>query len=127
MSDQITSHKYWKEVRGIAEGLAAEARSGELGTGEQAREELSERLWETIDGHEYVIYTYKAQTILSISPNDGYGAENFGVEAVVTDGAINWSALAFGALYADVQEALWNIDGFDVNDPYPDPDDEDED
>ena len=117
--ERVTENEYWKEVRSIADGLVAEAKEGEFGTGESAREGLNERLWESIDGHQWVIYTYHAQTITAISPNDGYSAENFGVETIVTDGAMNWSAIAFGALYADVQEALFKVDDFDVNDPNP--------
>ena len=127
---EISEREYHAEVMSIAEDMAKEARSGEHGTGDDCREWLNEYVWETIDGHEWVIYTYKSQQILAISQNDGYSAENFGIESVVTDGAINWAALAFGALYADVMEALWRveIDGetFDPNDPNPEPEESDE-
>ena len=117
-------HEYYKEVRSISDDIATEARSGSHGTGEDCREWLLEYLHETIDGHEYVIYTQKSQFVLAHSTNDGYSVEEFGSEGIVTDGCLNWAFLAFGALYADVMECLDGLsmpDGseFDVNDPNP--------
>jgi len=125
-------NEYWKEVRSIADGIAEEARSGDNGTGEDCREWLLEYLWETIDGHQFVIYTADSQDVIRHSPNDNYSAENFGAESIVDeDGHIKWEAIAFGALYADVMECLDRLsmpDGsdFDINDPNPEPDDEPE-
>jgi len=122
MSDRISDNEYWKEIHSIADELVTKAKAGEFGTGESARETFGERVWEWIDGHSWVIYTSKSQEVVAISPNDGYSAENFGAESIVTDGAINWAALAFGAMYGDVMDYLdylFRVDGFDVNDPNP--------
>lgn len=119
MSDRITEHEYYAEIRSIGSDLQERAQSGEFGTGEQAREEFSDALWEAIDGHSWVIYTYQSQQVVSLSRNDGYAAENFGLETVVQDGSINWSALAFGALYADTYEYLARCEDFDADDPNP--------
>ncbi len=117
----ITRNEYWAEIRSIGDDLAREAKAGEFGTGETAREQFGERLHEAIDGHSWVIYTHSAQQVTAHSDNDnGYSAENFGVESIVTDGNLNWSVIAFGALYGDVVEYLFSVDGFDINDPNPD-------
>jgi len=119
MTDQITHHQYHAEVRSIAQDLLTEVRDdnpGELADSCIVREALEERLWETIDGHQWVIYTYKAQQIIALSSNDSYSAENFGAESIVTeDGDIKWEAIAFGALYADVSEILWGLHGESVD------------
>ena len=117
-------HEYYKEVRSISDDIATEARSGEHGTGETCREWLSDYLHETIDGHQFVISTYKSQLVLAHSRNDGYAIEEFGTDSVVQDGCLNWAFLAYGALYADVVDCLDGLsleDGseFDINDPNP--------
>ena len=120
----MDASEYYKEVRSIADEIATEARSGQHGTGEDCREWLLEYLHETIDGHQFVIYTNKSQFVLAHSANDGYSVEEFGPDGIVQDGCLNWGYLAFGALYADVMECLDRLtleDGseFDVNDPNP--------
>ncbi len=125
MSDGITRDEYWNEIRSIAQEMAEEFAGGEHGTGEQAREAFSERLHETIDGHQWVIYTYQSQCIVPHSDSDGYSAENFGAESVVGPDGVNWAALAFGCLYGDVETqfhrgvTLQNGKEFDANDPCP--------
>lgn len=94
---------YWAEVRAIALDVLQEAVEHDR--------PADEHLWETIDGHGWVIYTAKAQLVLAWSPNDGYSIENWGADGAVEDGQIQWSRLAFGALYADVSELLRALDG----------------
>jgi len=99
-----SENAYWKEVRGIALGVLRDAV-------EYDRDTL-EALHEAIDGHSWVIYTAKAQLVLAYSPNDGYAVSELGSHVVLKDGgALNWSALAFGALYADVLDLLGSLDG----------------
>ena len=93
---RIDYRDYWTEVAELAKSITAEAREHDR--------EIGDVLHETIDGHEWVIYTYMAQQVLVHSPNDGYAVEEFGIDAVIQDGSLNWSALAFGAMYADVSE-----------------------
>ena len=104
-SEQMTRHEYWAEVASLAETILEEGRA----EGQSDDEIASERLWETIDGHQWVIYTAYNYEVLAISPNNGYSVENFGVESVVQDGGLNTAALAFGALYADVSEQLGRL------------------
>lgn len=116
------TREYWDEVASIARDLIDEWRR-------EPTTDLSQYLWETIDGNQYVIYTSHAKEVCMISPNDqtsfDYIADNFGKEAVIDEeGYIRWEAIAFGCLYADVMDKLDQL-GFDLNSPS-DPDAEEE-
>ena len=103
----MTEHEYWCEIRSLAGDCLAEAiEDGEVTDADS----LHDWLWQTIDGHEYVIYTAKAQAVLAISPNDGAYIDEYGTDGLVEDGCLNWSRLAYGAMDADLREALPDID-----------------
>lgn len=97
---------YYGDVRSMAEELLREVLDEETDE-DSAREALEERLLESVDGSAWVIYNARALDVLRVSENDGYSLENFGTDGIVEDGAVQWSRLAFGALYADVSERLW--------------------
>ncbi len=101
----MNESEYWAEVRSLAENIVEEAADQDLN-----EEEKEQYLWETIDGHEWIIYTAYHYDIMKHSPNDGYSAENFGAESIIKDGTLNTAAIAFGALYADVSERLVETD-----------------
>ena len=48
--------------------------------------DLDETLHETIDGHEWVIYTFKARVVAIISDNENAYSEEFGDEPSTADG-----------------------------------------
>jgi len=98
-----TPESYWREVRAIALGVLRDA--VEYGR------ETSDVLHEAIDGHSWVICTAKAQLVAAWSENDGHAIAEFGAECVVKGGCLDWSALAFGAMYADVLDLLFALDG----------------
>lgn len=113
--------EYWNDVRDMAESISSEI-DGQVKdgvTGESLREWLLEHIHESIDGCQRIIYTRQAQECLIYSDNDGAYIENFGTDGVVSDGCINWSALAFSAFEQDVIEQL-DANGVDVNNPGPD-------
>jgi len=115
MSDEQT---YPQVVTEAAECLIEEAQDeyDDGTTGEALREWFSERVWETCDGHKWVIYTHHAKRIVCESDNaDAYGL-NYGTEGMIGEGDIAWSRLAYAALEADIYEEL-DRQGFDVNDP----------
>lgn len=87
--------------------------------------DIYDRLHESIDSHSWVIYTFKAKMVLLVSDNPGAMIDDYGADGVVTDGDINWSAMAFCAMQADVNDwlnryevELWDSDkpilGFDA-------------
>ena len=79
-------------------------------TSDELREAVDEYLHESVDGHQSVIYTWRAQLVLAHSSNDDYAVTEFGAESITqASGGINWSALAYGAMFADVSEHLWPL------------------
>ena len=58
---------------------------------------------ESVDGSEWVIYTYRAQIVIAISDNSDAYLE-FGI--VFPDGEIPWSTVAYSAMEADCCELL---------------------
>ena len=104
----LTRDEYMAGVRELAADLKEEAVADGLD-----RDEFHDRVWETIDGHEWVIYTVKAKGVVCNSDNEAYSIETFGVQGIADAWTFNWSVLAFGALYADVMEAL---DGWEPGD-----------
>ena len=118
---EMTQREYWEEVESLAksiteetfdsldretqEAIKATARSDAFDVSDTAREALQERLWETIDSHQWVIYTSYNFDVLRFSANEEYSITEFGADSILNkdrDG-VNWAAMAFGALYADVR------------------------
>lgn len=93
---------YWGEVRSLAQEALKEHPIDE-----EARDEW---LHETIDGHEFVTHTAKAQGVLLASDNDGAYVDEMGeeafAEAVREAGGPPWSLMAYMALLADVREQI---------------------
>ena len=107
---------YYSEINSLAEDYRKRIDEGEFGD----RESFMDDVHETIDGHEFVIYTHKARCVCLASFNDG-AIEDLGPDrpAIIVDGEIQWSAIAFYAMEADLYEALGAL-GVDVNEPVPD-------
>ena len=127
-----TEQSYEQVVRDAAEGIIDEAREQFAAgtTGEPLREWLLEHVWETCDGHQWVIYTHYAKRIVCESSNSGAYADNCGSDGAMEDGEIQWSRLAYAALEQDIYEYLAGPLSFDPNDPtafFEDEADEDED
>lgn len=81
-------------VDGIAEDLLATAKRGEF----EDQSELDEWLWETVDGHECVIYTYKA-ALLCVEADWESIIETYGLDS----SSIKPEVLAFYTLLEEVQ------------------------
>lgn len=54
--EDITQKAYWAEVEALAKSCIAEAKRYDR--------ELSDVIWETCDGHQWVIYTYYQHQVL---------------------------------------------------------------
>lgn len=96
MSDRITIRDYQAEINSLAEQVRAEAKEYDR--------DLSEVLWETIDSHQWVIYTAYAREVAAISRNADaiFDAEG----KVENDNGMFDSRRAYYAMEADVNEAL---------------------
>tara|TARA_B100000768_G_scaffold168165_1_gene172827 strand:+ start:360 stop:722 length:363 start_codon:yes stop_codon:yes gene_type:complete len=107
----ITATDYTAEVKATAFNLVEEVIQ-ETETRDEALELINDsRLHETIDGHQWVIYYAYNLPVLEHSDNAYYMEENLGddcIAAALKQGGINGlhTALAYWAMYADVQEAI---------------------
>ena len=97
---------YWDDVRACAQDIADDATRRAKDGETDLRDWLLERVHETCDGHSRVIYTGLAIETLLFSDNESAYVDDFGEDGVCTDGAVNWSALAFAAFERDVMEQL---------------------
>lgn len=79
---------------GIAEDLLHEAKLGHF----ESDTELYERMWETVDSHECVIYTYKAKLLCVVADWESI-IETYGLSA----SSIKPEVLAFYTLMEEVQ------------------------
>lgn len=91
---------YWDDVRGVVDNLKFELKQGNV---DRTYDAVTGYLEQTCDGHQRVIYTREAILTLLFSENDD-AIEEYGVDHVTNNGAINYSALAYFAFYADVLE-----------------------
>lgn len=111
MADEMSQGDYHREIQSLADSFREACRDGEVDP-----QDPHTWLHETIDGHQWVIYTAYNFDVLRHSPNDGAMVEHFGSDGVVQDGTLNTAALAYCAMEQDVLEAI-DSDGFELNDP----------
>lgn len=108
----ITYNVYYKEVQSIAKELVLEALEQCDNDSEQALELINDSLLhEWIDGHEWVIYNCYHLPIIQHSSNADYMEDNLGADYAVSElkekGLSGLHcALAYWAMYADIQDIL---------------------
>lgn len=104
--------EYYNEVNSIAENLIAEAMAEYENDADSAMDDINDtRLFETIDSHQWIIYNSYNLKVIEYSDNDEYMIDNMGEESAgeaLKNGGLSrlHQALAFWAMYADVQELL---------------------
>ena len=108
----ITSSQYWIEVESLANQIAQDAMSQCDNDRSEAEELINDNLMhETIGAHQWVIYNAYNLDILQYSDNQYHYVDEFGADDAVIVlresglGGLH-QALAFWALYADVQERI---------------------
>ena len=87
----LTYREYWDEIRHLAELYTSEDKRAEHGYGAEVG--AGDWLHETLDGHEFIIYTYKARCVLEHSENDDAMPEETGEK-------VDWHSPEPGAYYA---------------------------
>ena len=109
---EITRTHYYDEIKSIATNLAEEALSDNDWARDAAEEDINDsRLHETIDGHQWVIYTaYNLDVIRHSDSSDAY-TDNFGAAdagQVLKDKGIDGlhAVMAYCAMEQDVQNIL---------------------
>ena len=118
----ITSSQYCNEIQSLAVSIAEDAMLSCDNNRDEAEELINDSLlFETIDGHEWVIYYAYNLDVYQYSNNPDYYIDNFGGDDATyvlkekgLDGLHN--VLAFWSLYADVQDKIDEaLDGVESN------------
>lgn len=91
---------YFEEIRSLSEDFLKRATEGQFGTGARAHEKLDENVHETLDGHEFVIYTGQAWAVCFASDNEDAYEDDFGGQPP------NIEVQALRAMYRDLMEHL---------------------
>ena len=108
----ITSSQYWNEVQSLAVIIAEDAMSACDNNRDDAEELINDSLLlETIDGHQWIIYYAYNLDVYQYSDNSDYYIDNFGADDaayILKEKGLDslHQALAFWALYSDVQEKI---------------------
>ena len=105
---RVLRKEYWDSVRGIVEDLKSRVASGEIAS----EDALQNAVDQDVDGSYLVIYTHANFQVLMCSDHHDAYFEDFG-NAPVTDGNINWAALAFATLARDVRDQM-SAEGVEV-------------
>ena len=118
----ITSSQYWNEIQSLAVSIAEDAMAHCDNNRDEAEELINDSLLhETIDGHQWIIYSAYNLDVYQYSGNSDYYIDNFGGDDaafVLKERGLDGlhQALAFWSLYADVQEKIGEaLDGVESN------------
>lgn len=108
----ITSSQYWIEVEALANSIATEAMQSCDNDRDDAEELINDSLLhENIDSHQWIIYNSYNLDVIQYSDNSDYYIDEFGAEDAgesLKSGGLSGlhTAIAFWALYADVQNMI---------------------
>jgi len=106
MSDgPITNSEYYEECNRIAKDAVAETLDDD---GRPDRDAASDRVWEEVDGHAWIIWTSRNLEVLGITRNGDAAEEMGGLDGILKDKGISGlhAVLAFCAMRRDVEEYL---------------------
>jgi hypothetical protein len=113
----MDQREYNQEIARLAEWIS-DNRPAELGGEGFAAEygvdagEYFDGLHETLDGHQWVIYTHQARQVIVHSDNPNYMIEEFGLEP--GDHFMFDERRAYWAMYADIMERA-EFDKYDLD------------
>jgi hypothetical protein len=98
----IQRRAYYEEIASIAREIL----KSHPDATDTSVEGLDEEVWETVDGHQFVIYTWQSKKVLEFSDNDEIGWDEGLVSHEDCKDGIPWAKLAFCAMRADVNEEI---------------------
>ena len=113
--NNITYSEYQDEISDIAEDIYKEAMEEHPEDEDDRNEYIMERVNETVDGHQWIIYNAYSLSVYEHSSNpdayqDMYGNDDLG--SIVADrGLLSLhTVIAYWAMQADVEQAVWQLD-----------------
>ncbi len=95
----MTEQEYWQEVRDMAKAAL-----------DEPRDERHDWLWESVDGHEFVIYTHKARLVLLHSKNEDAIFDEGMWDGQASSMLDVYTKAAFFAFLADIREELSSLE-----------------
>ena len=99
---RVLRASYWESVRDIAEDIAGEP--------DLTADDVSDRVAESVDGSQWIIYTWRARLVRSLSDHgDAYEEYGFGFMRDADDLDDSITRAAYLAMHDDVREVLDRI------------------
>jgi hypothetical protein len=98
LAERTLRADYRHDVRDIVNDIRDAIKDGEVADENQ----LTEWIDQAVDGHERVIYTGQSLDTLRWTRDRDVGIAEWGLEPFVSNDGINWAALTYWALRADV-------------------------
>ena len=108
---RVLRSSYWESVRDIAQDIATDHLAETYANDDDRSDDLSDRIAESVDGSQWVIYTWRARLVRSLSDHadacddyrfDDLAAASDGMDAIIT-------RAAYLAMHDDVREVLDRI------------------
>ena len=107
----VLRSSYWESVRDIAQDIATDHLADAYANDDDRTDDLSDRVAESVDGSQWVIYTWRARLVRSLSdPADA--CEEYRIEELAhgSDGLDSIiTRAAYLAMHDDVREVLDRI------------------
>lgn len=102
---------YYSDISSYAEDIGYEIKRGNI----PDMDALDERIRETADGSQWVIYTWKAQAVAMCSDNNEAGFTDGVLDPSRWTDGLDWSAIAYYAMEQDLRDAMSNVEGIDLD------------
>ena len=106
---RVLRSSYWESVRDIAQDIATDHLAEAYANDDDRTDDLSDRIAESVDGSQWVIYTWRALLVRSLSDHaDAY--EDYDDLASASDDLDSIiSRAAYFAMHDDVRDVLDSI------------------
>ena len=110
-SIRVLRSSYWESVRDIAQDIATDHLAEAYANDDDRTDDLSDRIAESVDGSQWVIYTWRALLVRSLSDHadvceeyriDDLANASDGLDAIIT-------RAAYLAMHDDVRDVLDRI------------------
>jgi len=101
---------YYSAIRSYAEDIGEDIKRGSI----TDTDALDERISETADSSQWVIYTWRAQAVAMCSDNNEAGFTDGVLDPSSWTDGIDWSVIAYYAMEQDLRDAMSNVEGIDL-------------
>ena len=108
---RVLRSSYWESVRDIAHDIASDHFANTYANDDDRTDDLSDRIAESVDGSQWVIYTWRARLVRSLSDHAD-ACEEYRIEELAHDSGDLDSIItraAYLAMHDDVREVLDRI------------------